>query len=154
MTMTLSQATRWLSPEARTALEREQEAFLNAYITAALWSSTDDHGEPLDDWHDADDLTPEALAKVTLDCSKFYLAYRGVIQAEGCPMVERWDGASEGQRKAAQAGHDFWLTRNGHGAGFWVGDWPAEASDKLTHGAQQAGEAALYEAGGWALHHW
>ena len=20
-------------------------------------------------------------------------------------------------------GHDFWLTRNGHGAGFWDGDW-------------------------------
>ena len=22
--------------------------------------------------------------------------------------------------------HDFWLTRNGHGAGFWDGDWPEE----------------------------
>lgn len=21
------------------------------------------------------------------------------------------------------AGHDLWLTRNGHGAGFWDGDW-------------------------------
>jgi hypothetical protein len=23
----------------------------------------------------------------------------------------------------SRAGHDFWLTRNGHGAGFWDGDW-------------------------------
>jgi hypothetical protein len=40
---------------------------------------------------------------------------------------------------AAQVGHDFWLTRNGHGAGFWDrwsggtegerhGDVPTEAS--------------------------
>ena len=27
--------------------------------------------------------------------------------------------------QAIDAGHDFWLTRNGHGAGFWDGDWPA-----------------------------
>lgn len=29
-------------------------------------------------------------------------------------------------------GHDFWLTRNGHGAGFWDGDLPNELGDKLT----------------------
>jgi hypothetical protein len=154
MTMTLSQATRWLSPEARPALEREQEAFLQAYITAALWSSTNDEGEPLDAWHDADDLTPDALAKVKLDCSKFYLTYRRVIQGEGCPMVERWDGASEGQRKAVKAAHDFWFTRNGYGVGFWDGGWPAEESDKLTHGAHQAGEAEIYVGDDGKLHHW
>lgn len=26
---------------------------------------------------------------------------------------------------------DFWLTRNGHGCGFWDGDWP-EHGDELT----------------------
>ena len=25
-------------------------------------------------------------------------------------------------------GHDFWLTRNGHGAGFWDGDWDEDFS--------------------------
>jgi hypothetical protein len=28
-------------------------------------------------------------------------------------------------------GHDFWLTRQGHGAGFWDGDWP-EYGDWIT----------------------
>ncbi len=47
-----------------------------------------------------DDLAPDTLAKIMADC----LAY------------DR-DGYS-----ATRAGHDFWLTRNGHGAGFWDRD--------------------------------
>lgn len=31
----------------------------------------------------------------------------------------------------AQAGHDFWLTSQGHGAGFWDGGWP-KYGDMLT----------------------
>jgi len=37
----------------------------------------------------------------------------------------------------AQAGHDFWLTRNGHGAGFWDGDWP-ETGDALTEASKES----------------
>jgi hypothetical protein len=43
----------------------------------------------------------------------------------------------------AQAGHDFWLTRNRHGAGFWdrgLGD----AGRMLTEMAHPYGECALY----------
>lgn len=36
----------------------------------------------------------------------------------------------------ARAGHDFYLTHNGHGAGFWDGDWP-EHGDRLTELASQ-----------------
>ena len=32
----------------------------------------------------------------------------------------------------AQAGHDFWLTRRGHGVGYWDGDWNDSVADKLT----------------------
>ena len=42
-----------------------------------------------------------------------------------------------------QAGHDFWLTRNRHGAGFWNGDW-FNVSGSLTQLAQTFGEADLY----------
>ena len=37
----------------------------------------------------------------------------------------------------AYAGHDFFLTRCGHGCGYWDGDWPkgiAEGLDKLAKG--------------------
>lgn len=40
---------------------------------------------------------------------------------------------------ARQAGHDFVLTVNGHGAGFWDGGWP-EHGDELTEDAKPYGE--------------
>ena len=41
-------------------------------------------------------------------------------------------------------GHDFWLTRNGHGAGFWDGDYEKEIGIKLTELSQQFGECHAY----------
>lgn len=38
---------------------------------------------------------------------------------------------------------DFWLTRNGHGAGFWDGDWPVPAATRLTEASEKAGEVYL-----------
>ena len=41
-----------------------------------------------------------------------------------------WEAAlSYGDK--AQIGHDFWLTRNGHGAGFWDGDY-GDYGDAIT----------------------
>jgi hypothetical protein len=42
-----------------------------------------------------------------------------------------------------QAGHDFWLTRCGHGAGFFDGDWP-EAGDHLTDACKKFREVNLH----------
>ena len=48
----------------------------------------------------------------------------------------------------SQAGHDFWLTRNGHGTGFWdrpeiYGEYKAEMFTKI---AESFGEAyAVYD---------
>jgi hypothetical protein len=43
-----------------------------------------------------------------------------------------------------QAGHDFWLTRNGHGAGFWeTGDWTEEAGRILTDASKGFKESHL-----------
>lgn len=41
-------------------------------------------------------------------------------------------------------GHDFWLTRNGHGAGFWDGDLPEELGKKLTKISEEFGNIGLY----------
>lgn len=104
-----------------------QTRFTTAYITCALWSSTDDDGEPLDKSHTVSDLAPEAVAKMEADCAKF--------QAEH---------GDEIKDNLEQAGHDFWLTRNHHGAGFWDGDWPDETGEKLTQAAHTYGEQSLY----------
>ncbi len=42
------------------------------------------------------------------------------------------------------AGHDFWLTRNRHGAGFWDGDYPEPAASQLTKASHNYGEVSLY----------
>jgi hypothetical protein len=46
-------------------------AFTEAYIEAALWSSTDDDGAPLDDNFGAEDISPETLAEMVSDCEQF-----------------------------------------------------------------------------------
>lgn len=115
------------------------EAFTRAYIDCALWSSTDDAGAPFDENYDVDSFNAETLATMEADCAKFYSGNETAIQCDGAPMSNEDPTASESERKAARAGHDFWLTRNGHGAGFWDGDWPKPQADVLDRAATDGG---------------
>ncbi len=81
------------------------QTFLRADVECALWSSTDENGEPLDGL-DAE-LSYSAQIRFARDCKDFIA---GNAEALDAYVSERdWESA----------GHDFWLTRNGHGAGFW-----------------------------------
>ncbi len=86
--------------------ETKLDEFTKAYIECALWSSTNDDGEPLDNDYDASDISPEGFKSAIRDCEAF--------QANITLLGEYY-----GKFNAEMAGHDFWLTRNGHGAGFW-----------------------------------
>src|SRR4051812_9631888 len=100
------------------------DGFTRAYVECALWSSTDDDGSPLDDRYGPEDIAPEALASMAEDCRQFQAAHRHL-----------YAGGWTDER----AGHDFWLTRNGHGAGFWdrYYDGPnADAGDALADAAR------------------
>lgn len=103
------------------------EAFVKAYIAAALWSTTGDDDQPLDANHTSANLAPSCLEQMRSDCAKFWAANANDLQAG----VER-------------AGHDFWLTRNGHGCGFGDGDWPEEIGERLTVACETFGETCLY----------
>jgi hypothetical protein len=120
------------------------ERFTQSCITAALGSSLDDDGNPLYSNYDESDITPETLAQMKADCRTFYDANKAHIHCDGAPMAEFWDGSSESERQAAMAGHDFWLTRCGHGAGFWDGDWPEPAASALDAASEKAGNIDLY----------
>ncbi|MCU9611740.1 hypothetical protein OEK97_27930, partial [Escherichia coli] len=50
----------------------------------------------------------------------------------------------DGSSQVQMAGHDFWLTHNGHGAGFWDGDWPEPFATQLTNAANEFNEIDLY----------
>jgi uncharacterized protein YaeQ len=105
--------------------------FTAAYIEAALWSSNDEStpqgGEPLDANFTVAEIASDTLETMMTDCARF--------QAENTEDI-----AADSER----AGHDYWLTRCHHGAGFWDGDWPEPAASRLTDAAHRAGEFTLY----------
>lgn len=111
------------------------DEFLSAYLEAMLFCETD-NGEEDNDRGLSDlgftvaDIAPEALAVARADCEAFWGKAGGIVAECG-----------GGVRKAAI---DFYLTRNGHGAGFWDGDWPDEAGERLTEIADDFGEQSWY----------
>jgi hypothetical protein len=111
---------------------RNLDAFTRAYIETALWSSNDESdesgGEPLDRNYGIEDFTVETLDKMIRDCERFQQQYAGLLSEAGSPE---------------QNGHDFWLTRNGHGAGFWDRGYPEHVGKALTDAAHRYGEVYL-----------
>lgn len=57
------------------------------------------------------DLAPETLERIIEDCRKFQSDARELLTAAYGNALQEYD--------EAQAGRDFWYTRNGHGCGFW-----------------------------------
>jgi hypothetical protein len=110
-------------------MRNELDKFTQAYIECAIWSSTDDDGDPLDGEFTVDDLSPECLKQMTDDCADFQQSF--------AHLMEGLD--------PAQCGHDFWLTRNRHGAGFWDRGL-GEIGRQLTDMAHPYGECNLYVA--------
>ena len=113
------------------------ETFISAYVRAALWSETDDSGEPLDANYAESDIAPAAMARIRADCAAF-LAHQMVV--EYLESDAFFDMGSD----YVEVAYDFWLTRNGHGAGFWDGDYPAPWDDRLTIAAESFGWCDMY----------
>lgn len=117
---------------------RDLEAFTAAYVEAMLWAENDNSDEtggvPLDSNYDRSDLEPESESKVKADCERF-LSMPDVVDSIRKGNVHGPQGSGPFQ----MAGHDFWLTRNGHGAGFWDGDWPEPYASTLDKAARSFG---------------
>lgn len=133
--------------------------FTRAYIAAAMFTtytsidaSVDDaECEPLDVNYDVSDIAPETLARMADDCARFQREQSALLDAAASlgsyaramprgAIDTRGDGW---ETVDSLAGHDFWLTRCGHGAGFWdrgLGD----VGDQLTAAAKAFGGADLY----------
>ena len=102
--------------------------FLEQYLVTALWSSIDEKDNPFDDNYSIDDFSEKALKQADKDCDLF-------IEKAG-DLLDDFDDTD--------IAHDFWLTRQGHGAGFWDGDYPDEIGDKLTEIANDFRELYIY----------
>ena len=104
---------------------------LQQYMATALWSSYDDpETGPLDDTHDVSDIADESRDEMARDVWDF--------------LSTCWDrGLDLGPIEPGQIGHDFWLTRNHHGAGFWDRGL-GELGDTLTEMAHAYGGSDPY----------
>lgn len=123
------------------------DKFTEGYVVCALWSSIDDDGKNFAEFtlRDFDD---KARQQVLSECKTF--------QEKNAELLKEWYelGFIE-----VGAGYDFWLTRNGHWAGFWdqylevredandtlvVRQRTKELGKRLTEAAKECGERALY----------
>lgn len=97
------------------------EIFTSAYIDAIYFTETGDIDQP----GSSDELTLLSKAAIYRQCRDFYEAYRDLIGGN-----------------IAQAGHDFWLTRNRHGTGFWDREkvYGKALADVLTRASHACGE--------------
>ncbi len=117
--------------------------FTSMYIRTALWAETDNSnesgGEPLDYHYGEGDFTNDTLATMVADCQDF--------QRDNADLLARAyaSGVRVGGKNydEASAGHDFWLTRRGHGAGFWDRGLPKSLGDALSEAARKYGDFYL-----------
>lgn len=121
------------------------ETFFDAYVRTALWSSNDNAddagGEPFDRNYSILDIHPDTIEAMRRDCARFLTENDATLRA----AVDTGEvNCGPDFDEVGRAGHDFWLTRNGHGAGFWDGDWPEPYADALTKAAEGFGETDLY----------
>jgi len=111
------------------------ETVLTHYIAAALWSTTDEStpegGEPMDDNYDRQDLSRSCLFAMRRDCKAFIEA------ADEADLLEEYPDTEE------QFGHDFWLTRCGHGVGFWDRGY-GDLGSRLTELSKAEGNVDIY----------
>ncbi len=105
---------------------KDLDTFIQHYLVCALWASIDEDGEPLDSLYSPFDISDEFLNQTKTDCKNF-------LEQAG-NLLDDWT--------EEQAGHDFWLSRNGHGAGFFDRNLPND--DKLQSLARKFKEINLY----------
>jgi len=104
---------------------------LTAYLTCALWSSTQDNEKPFDSDFGIEDFAPESVKSAENEINSFL----SLLEAENILWEEHLG--------EEQFGHDFWLTRNRHGAGFWDRGL-GSLGEKLTKWAHSYGSSDVY----------
>jgi hypothetical protein len=101
---------------------------LKQYLVTALWSSTGEDGEPFDAKFEVENFLESEVEKAKKDWESF--------QSKAGKLLDGLDLSS--------VAHDFWLTRNRHGAGFWDGDYEKSVGEALTKLSHEFKEVDLY----------
>lgn len=107
--------------------------FTQGYIDALFFTETGPDSPEFDDYGFYD-FAPETLTRIITDCASFELSNKA--------LLNKADEVSQGGYTSEQAGHDLWLTRNRHGAGFWDRGLH-DIGEALAEKAQAMGELSL-----------
>lgn len=118
----------------------------DSYIESMLWANTYTEGETgeleYDESPDVDILdVRQQCPSVVADAAAFFdtaLDRVTEVYGEDSPELEAFHGIT-----AERMGHDFALTRNRHGAGFWDRGY-GPLGDTLTEVAEGFGESTLF----------
>jgi hypothetical protein len=111
---------------------------IESYTECLLWSETDDNQCPIDENYDFEDISEETEAQIKEDCENFISLANNYIKAAKLDEEE--------------IGHDFCLTRNHHGAGFWDRGLGKEG-EALTKIAHSFGSMRIYVGDDNKLYH-
>ena len=126
-----------LNTQGNTALD----AFAAGYVEAMFFTNGDTGDENENSLNDlgVERLSKKALARIKAECAAFQDTHAALL-AEAC----------KGDYDAAQAGRDFWFTRQGHGVGYWDREaLPDTLRGKLSEAARAAGESTVFTQRGW-----
>ena len=120
------------------------DKFTESYIECMLWICEDEHGVPLEDNYFIGDIDSESLDKIVDECHSFLESNVNLIEQikpirlNLSGMQVKIIGAYE------QAGHDFYLARNGHGSGFLDrNNIPEDVREALTEAAESYSNSGL-----------
>ena len=116
--------------------------FFTGYLVCALWSSHDNAdeggGEPMDANYDLTCIAFRSLLEMARECKDFMTTQAEPLARYAEKMSDRGEWTA-----MERAGHDFWLTKNGHGAGFW-GRGLGQLGRELTDASKVYGSTDLY----------
>jgi hypothetical protein len=128
-------------------------AFTQGYALAMLWANTraeDDSDVDPNAWLDGNDSEWAVSAFDSLDQESIREDCAAFIRENWLDLAQlprsygrADDGRPDPDAVAACAGHDFALTRNGHGAGFWDRGL-GELGDRLTKAAHAYGASSAW----------
>jgi hypothetical protein len=104
-------------------------------VSTLLRQSTDENDEPMDKRFDVEDVPNAAWDQLQEDLG-------GLLDTLMCD-AKYADALLKVIDDPDKAGHDFIMSRNGHGCGFWDGDWGTEG-DRLHALVKPYGEMSLY----------
>lgn len=116
------------------AQNKNHNLYLTDYVTCALWA------EQLDD----QEISTQTLEEMNDDLSDFFDLIERIkedVDGEYNWSADEWNLLDD--LEGDQIAHDFWLTRNGHGAGFWDRGL-GRVGDVLTQLSKPYGECWLY----------